>query len=83
MDEQDKDGPKTGCGSRVAPIHTEKKPTFDEQLLRASQRCSKHWESLCHLSLHHDIPARKVAVASVSLVVEFGPDESPCWVSSP
>lgn len=69
MDEQDKDGPETGCGSQVAPIHTEKKPTFDGQLLCASQRCSKHWESLCHLSLR-DIPAREVAVAFISLVVE-------------
>lgn len=40
MDEKhkDKDGPETGCGSQVAPIHTEKKPTFDEQLLCKSKQ---------------------------------------------
>lgn len=69
MDEKDKDGPKTGCGSQVAPIHTEQKLTFDGQLL-------------CHLAFV-TIPAREVSAVSISLVVEFGQEENPCWVSSP
>lgn len=47
MDEKDKDGPKTGCGSQVAPIHTEQKLTFDEQLL-------------CHLAFVTFLPGRSL-----------------------